>query len=153
MEIKQIPEHISLNQDQYVKNIASRFEKSFKHEFKIKDNPLPNNFTSSIKDCPAAELQTKEVKIRFSILQKISAFLYVSSYTIPDITFAVNKLAKYSNSPSIVHYRAMLHLIGFLKGTSNISLKNVKVENSPAYKVLLENNITISEDTTTIFSD
>ena len=68
MEIKQIPEHISLNQDQYVKNIASRFEKSFKHKFKINDSPLPNNFTSIIKDYPTIELQIKDVKIRFSIL-------------------------------------------------------------------------------------
>ena len=34
MEVKQTPENIILNQEQYVKNIVSRFEKFFKHEFK-----------------------------------------------------------------------------------------------------------------------
>ena len=43
VEIKQIPEHITLNQDQYVKNTVSRIEKSVKHHFKIKDRPLPKN--------------------------------------------------------------------------------------------------------------
>ena len=41
MEIKQTPEHITLNQDQYVKNIVSIFEISFKHQSKIKDSTLP----------------------------------------------------------------------------------------------------------------
>ena len=45
--------------EQYVKNIVSRFEKSFKHEFKTKDSPLPNNFIPSKKDCPTTELQIK----------------------------------------------------------------------------------------------
>ena len=65
MEIKQTSENITLDQEQYFKNIVSRFEKSFKHEFKTKDSPLPNNFIPSKKDCPTTELQIKEVKIRF----------------------------------------------------------------------------------------
>ena len=32
MKIKQTPEYITLDQDQYVKNIVSRFEKNFKHQ-------------------------------------------------------------------------------------------------------------------------
>ena len=36
MEIKQTSENITLDQEQYVKNIVSRFEKSFKHESKLK---------------------------------------------------------------------------------------------------------------------
>ena len=157
MEIKQIPEYITWNQEQYVKNIVNRFEKSFKHEFKTKDSPLPNNFIPSKKDCPTTELQTIEVKIRFGNLHYrsvIGAILYVSCCTRPDIAFTVNKLAKYSNNPDVVHYRAVLHLIGFLKGTSNRSLKFYSnLKDSPIYKVLLENNITINEDTITTFSD
>ena len=60
MKIKQTPEHITLDQDQYVKN--SRFEKSFKHQFKIKDSPLPSNFIPSKKDSPTTALQVKEEK-------------------------------------------------------------------------------------------
>ena len=93
---------------------------------KLKISPLPNDFIPSKKDCPTTELQIKEVKIRFGNLHYrsvIGALLYISCCTRPDIAFAVNKLAKYSNNPGVVHYRAMLHLIGYLKGTSNRSLK------------------------------
>ena len=53
----------------------------------------------------------------------MGALLYVSCCTRPDIAYAVNKLAKFSNSPGITHYRAMLHLIGYIKNTSNKYLK------------------------------
>ena len=52
MKIKQDKEFISLDQDQYVKNTISRFEKSFKHPFKRKDFPLPISFIPTRKDCP-----------------------------------------------------------------------------------------------------
>ena len=55
------------------------------------------------------------------------------------------------NKPA--HYRAILHLIGHLKGILIRSLKfSSDFKNSPTYKNLLENNITIDEDTITIFS-
>ena len=56
MKIKQTSEHIALNQEQYIKNIVSHFEKSLKHEFKTKDSPLPNIFIPSEKDCHTTEL-------------------------------------------------------------------------------------------------
>ena len=110
-----------------VKSIVSRFEKSFKHQFKMKDSPLPSNFIpSKNKDSPTTDLQMKEVKIRFGNLHYrsvIGALLYISCCTRPDIAFAVNKLAKYSNNPGIAHYRALLHLIGYIKSTPHKFLK------------------------------
>ena len=125
MKIEQTWEHITLDQDQYVKNIVSRFEKSFKHQFKIKDSPLSSNFTPFKKDSPTTDLQVKEVKIRFGNLHHrsvIGALLYVSCCTRSDIVFAVNKFAN-SNNPGIVYYRALLHLIGYIKGTPHKFLK------------------------------
>ena len=68
MRIRQEDEYITLDQDQYVKNIITRFEKSFKHEFKIKDSPLPTNFVPSKKDSPTVDAQLKEIKLRFGNL-------------------------------------------------------------------------------------
>ena len=103
MKIKEITECITLDQDQYIKNIVSGFEKSFKQQFKVKDTPLSSNFVPTRKDCPTTETQTKEVvKLRFGNLHyraAIGALLYVSCCTRPDIAYAVNKLAKFSNSP------------------------------------------------------
>ena len=84
----------------------------------------------------------------------IGALLYVSCCARPDIAYAVNKLAKFSNSPGIVHYRAMLHLIGFIKNTSGKFLKFYSnFKDSPVYKILIENKIQIDEDTVLTFTD
>ncbi len=67
MRIRQGKSHVMIDQDQYIKNIVSRFEKLFKHTFKLKDPP-PTSFVPSKKDCPNTESEVKEVKIRFGNL-------------------------------------------------------------------------------------
>ena len=92
MRITQNRDNITLHQDQYVKNITSRFEKSFKHPFKGKQSPLPTSFVPSKKDSPIIEEQIKEIKSRFGNLDYrsvIGALLYVSCCTRPDITYTV----------------------------------------------------------------
>ena len=83
----------------------------------------------------------KEVKLRFGNLHYrsvIGALLYVSWCTRPDIALAVNKLAKYSNTPGVIHYRALLHLIGYIKGTSQNLLKFYSdMKESPCHKILV----------------
>ena len=94
MIIKQHKDYMSIDQEQYVKNITSRFEKIFKYPFKLKDSPLPTSFIPSKKDCPTIELQIKEVKQRFGNLNyrsMIGALLYISCCARPDISFVVNK--------------------------------------------------------------
>ena len=108
------------------KNITARFEKAFKHPFKGKQSPLHTNFIPNKKDSHTTEEQIKETKLRFGNLNYrsvIGALLYVSCCTWPDITYAVNKLAKFSHNPGTIHFRALLHLIGFLKNTSYKGLK------------------------------
>ena len=83
----------------------------------------------------------------------IGALLYVSCCTRPDISYAVNKLAKYANNPGATHFRALLHLI-VLKANSNKGLKFYnKVTKLELYKVLQENNIEIKQDTNVVFTD
>ena len=62
MRITQKETYISLDQDQYVKNITARFEKVFKNLFKGKQSQLPTKFTPIKKDRPTTEKQTKETK-------------------------------------------------------------------------------------------
>ena len=110
-----------------IQYIVSRFAKSFKQQFKIIDSPLPSNFVPSKKDWSITDTQVKEAKLRFGNLyysSAIGALFYVSCCTRPDITFAVNKLAKYSNIPGVIYNRAfLLHLIGYIKGASHKCLK------------------------------
>ena len=104
MKIKQTKEYITLDQDQYIKNIVNIFEKSFKCQFKVKDTTLYSNFVPTRKDCPTTETQSKEDKLRFGNLHYrsvIGDLLYVSCYTCPDMAYAVNKLVKLNSWISI----------------------------------------------------
>ena len=81
----------TLDQDQCVKNITSRFEKSFKNPFEDKQSPLPASFVPSKKDSSNTKEQIKEIKSRFGNLNYrsvIGALLYVLCYTRTDITYA-----------------------------------------------------------------
>ena len=62
---KQHKDHIILSQDQYAKNMTSRFEKQFKHPIKLKDSPPSSSFNSTKKDCPKTDPDTKETRLRF----------------------------------------------------------------------------------------
>ena len=131
--------------------------KTFKHTFKLKDSPLPTSFIPSKKDTPNTDAEIKEVKIRFGNLNDrsvIGAPLYVSCCIRPAITYVVNKLAKFSNNPGMTHFRALLHLIGYIKKNSNKGIKfYTNIKDTLIMPVLQENNIQITQDTIVMISD
>ena len=56
MKIKLSNNHTTLDQEQYyIKSIISRFEKTFIHQFKDRNTPLPNNFVTTKKDSSTTE--------------------------------------------------------------------------------------------------
>ena len=108
MRITQNEDNMTLEKYQYLKNITSIFEISLKHPFKGKQPPLPTNFILFKKDIPITEVQTKEIQSIFRNLNYrsvIGALLYVSCCTQPDITYAVNELAKFSHRLGIINFR------------------------------------------------
>ena len=116
MRIKQHQDYVTIDQSQYVKNITSIFEKAIKYSFKLKDSPLPTSFIPRMK----------EVKLRFRNLNYrsvIGSILQVSCWIRLNISFAVNKLDKFSNNPGVVHFRYLLHLIRYKKNTPFKGLK------------------------------
>ena len=157
MQIVQNEDSITLDQSQYAKNITSRIEKSFKNPIKGKDSPLPAGFVPTKNDCPINQHQMEEVKRRFKNLHyrsAIGAVLYISCCTRPDLCYAVNKLAKFSNNPGVPHYKALLHLIGYLKKNNSKGLAFYKnTDESPLYQMLKGNAIKIKEDATVTFTD
>ena len=78
----------------------------------------------------------------------------MSCCTRPDVCYAVNKLAKFSNNPGIVHYKALLHLIGFLNLNNTKGLIFYKdTKDSPLFKLLHSNGIYMDKDSDIMFSD
>ena len=59
-------------------------------------------------------------------LSAISALMYLSNYTRPNIAFSVNLLARYSSAPTIRHWNGIKHILRYLHGTSDMGLFDYK---------------------------
>ena len=56
----------------------------------------------------------------------VGSLLYLSSWTRPDIAFAVNTVAKYNSNPTMEHWKAVKRILRYLKGTSEQGIKYSK---------------------------
>ncbi|KAM1670268.1 hypothetical protein FF1_043750 [Malus domestica] len=55
-------------------------------------------------------------------LSTIGALLYLAQCTRPDISFAVNLLARYSNVPTCKHWNSVKDILRYLKGSTDLGL-------------------------------
>ena len=84
----------------------------------------------------------------------VGSLIYLSGGTRYDITFAVNKLAKYVMDPGVKHFEALMHLLGYLNKHPNMAIRFYnKVEDSPIAKILRMNHKPDEFPTTVTFSD
>ncbi|PLW31227.1 hypothetical protein PCANC_23124 [Puccinia coronata f. sp. avenae] len=86
--------------------------------------PLPNTALPTTSTSPEAIKPTKFLSI-------VGSLSYVSSGSRPDITFAVNFLARFSKCPDTTHWKALNHLINYLAATKNKCLHIVPRPDSP----------------------
>ena len=75
---------------------------------------LSSKLVSAMED---SELFNKE-----EYQSAVGSLLYLSSATRPDITFAVNSVAKFSANPTNEHWTAVKRIFRYLKGTVNYGL-------------------------------
>ncbi|GJZ30918.1 disease resistance CC-NBS-LRR class family protein [Tanacetum coccineum] len=55
-------------------------------------------------------------------LSAIGALMYLTNYTKPDISFAVNLLARFSLSPTKRHWNGIKHIFRYLRGSTDLGL-------------------------------
>ena len=67
-----------------------------------------------------SELLQGELYDKYGTL--LGKLMWLSVSTRPDITFAVNRLARYTAAPTKQHMDALLHVVRYLKGTSEMGL-------------------------------
>uniref|UniRef100_A0A2N9ECZ6 Uncharacterized protein n=1 Tax=Fagus sylvatica TaxID=28930 RepID=A0A2N9ECZ6_FAGSY len=52
----------------------------------------------------------------------IGSMMYVMHCTRPDVAFAVNRLSRYTSSPSVEHWKAITRVLGYLKKIKDLGL-------------------------------
>ena len=61
----------------------------------------------------------KEIPYR----ELIDTLLWVSNGTRPDISYVVSTLAKYTTNPGMLHWKALLRVLGYLYATQEYCIK------------------------------
>ena len=101
----------ALNQTHYIEKILDKF----KH-LNIKDVSTPVD--SSVK------MQENKGRIiaQLEYASAIGCLMYVTYCTRPDIAFAVNMMSRFTSKPSILHWKAINRILGYLKRTKELKL-------------------------------
>ena len=116
--------------------------------------PLPSTFIPSKQDCSKNEQEVNQLSDQYGIDYSSAAgsLIYLIKTYIHQ-QFAVMKLAKFSRLPGKVHFEAMIHLLHHLRVCPCKGLKFCsKLEESPSYSLLLENELPLDKPLLT-FSD
>ena len=58
----------------------------------------------------------------FLYLSAIGALMYLANCTRPDISFAVNLLARFSSAPTKRHWKGIKHILRYLRGNVDLGL-------------------------------
>ena len=102
-----------IGQPMYTENILKKFGME-----SCKPVETPVDLSSKlIKATDDSEMSNKE-----EYQQAVGCLLYLSSATRPDITFAVNNVAKFTANPTKEHWTAVKRIFRYLKGTINYGL-------------------------------
>ncbi|CAN0918844.1 Retrovirus-related Pol polyprotein from transposon TNT 1-94, partial [Linum grandiflorum] len=105
-------EHYLLSQHHYVNKLVSMFLDS---DAKYACTPFDSNFHLK-KNLGTAVNQSQYAKI-------IGSVMFLTNCTRPDISFAVNRLSRYTSNPNKDHWKALIRILRYIKGTADWGLK------------------------------
>ena len=111
---------VHLSQTQYIINVYNNFQQ---HGVYCYGTPMDSKAQLSKAQCPtegsAEASQMKNMPYR----ELIGSLLWVANGTRPDVSFAVNTLAKFTSNPGLVHWKALLRVLGYLYATKDYCIK------------------------------
>jgi hypothetical protein len=111
MEIGYCERYITLSQGGFIQRMIERYDLK---DSKAVSTPMEVGIDLETSDSPQVNKPYRAL---------IGELLYVANNTRPDVSFAVSNLARYSQDPRQVHWRAALRIVRYLKGTINLGLQ------------------------------
>ena len=109
---------LTLSQRQYTLDLLDRF--------KFADcNPVTTPIDNSVRLSTSMSPQSPEdIESMHSVpyLQAVGSLMYLAIATRPDISYTVGVLARFSQNPGPMHWKAVKHVFRYLKGTLDYKL-------------------------------
>lgn len=117
---------IELDQSRYCRLIVKKYLETAgaKEVLHLHATPFALDFVPTLEDCSVDKDATKQLEREYNIdyASCVGSLIYLAM-TRCDITYAVNKLAKFSIQPGRNHFEAMLHVLRYLCNNSFIGIK------------------------------
>ena len=120
LQIEHMHNGILVHQSTYTEKLLKRFNMD-------KANPLSTPMvvrSLNVDNDPFRPCEDNEEILGPEVpyLSAIGALMYLTNCTRPDISFAVNLLARFSSSPTKRHWNGIKHIFRYLKGTADLGL-------------------------------
>lgn len=113
---------ISLSQEAYLQRVLERFGMQ---DCNAKSTPLPTGIILSESDSPKTEEDRHYMKDK-PYREALGSCMWAQVATRPDIAFALSVLSRFQANPGPAHWKAMLHLLAYLKGTISYKITYYK---------------------------
>ncbi|CAM8982133.1 unnamed protein product [Rhodiola kirilowii] len=110
LQIEHLQNGIFVHQSNYTKKIIKRFNMD-------KSNPL-----STPMVVRSLDVNKDPFRPEVPYFSAIGALMYLANCTRPDISFAVNLLARFSSAPTKRHWNGVKHIFRYLQGTIDLGL-------------------------------
>lgn len=115
---------ISLSQELYVKDLLGRYDYLHGGLTRRFDSPCDSNLKLCAEQSPAIDSaeHAHMGKHRSDYMSLVGAFLWLANVTRPELAYVAGQLARFVSNPGMVHYRAALRVLVYLKGNPSKDL-------------------------------
>ena len=111
---------VHLSQSQYINVSMKNYQK---YDIKLYATPMDCCTPYSKVQCPAPDSPESIQMQSLPYRELIGTLLWVANGTRPDIAYAVGTLAKFTNTPGEIHWKALLRVLGYLAQTINYCIR------------------------------
>jgi hypothetical protein len=122
IKITRTTDYLRMDQTTYAKKIIAKFIDYLGVDVKNKKYPFPADAMERLADTsPITQAQQLFVD-NFPYRSIVGALLYLSTYTRPDLAYAVGVLTRFGNKPTYAACMLAVHLLLYVRGTVEMGI-------------------------------
>ena len=107
-----------MDQTEYAESVINKYAHYLGNR-KVKKTPLPSNVNERISQEEICRMKRNSLYSTFLFLKKVGALLYLTVFTRPNLSFAVNTLSRLSAKKTMASCLFAIHVLLHLKGITD----------------------------------
>jgi hypothetical protein len=109
---------VTLSQRAYFEKVLSDHDLA---DVRLRSTPLPVGLSLSSSMCPTTPKE-RQLMVGKPYRVLLGSVMWAQLVTRPDLSFAVSILSRFQTNPGIEHWRALLHVMGYIRNTLDLGL-------------------------------